>query len=101
MSDYTICPRVIELAGKNKSYLLDILMPFVPNNSNKICLDKKDILLEEYKRKINGNKDLSDWYKWLTYRENFSIIDLEKSYSNLDELLVNIAKASFDKELVV
>lgn len=76
-------------------------MPFVPNNSNKICLDKKDILLEEYKRKINGNKDLSDWYKWLTYRENFSIIDLEKSYSNLDELLVNIAKASFDKELVV
>jgi len=64
MHTYTICPKFLEFAQKNKKYINDVLMVFVPDNSKKIALDTDEKILEIYSGIISQDKDLSDWYKF-------------------------------------
>ena len=58
MSDYTICPDFLKLAGSNKSYLYDVLYPFIPGSNNKkILIDEQGEIIKEYEEIIKRNKE--------------------------------------------
>ena len=99
MSAYTICPKFIEFAKDNKRYINDILMVFVPDNSKTICIDNKEIILSEYDSIIRTDKDLTDWYKFLTmYRESsFTKVQIDDVVTNLP---FQICTNSYDKLLI-
>jgi hypothetical protein len=99
MADYTICPKFIEFSGSNKNYILDILMPFVSDNSNRLCVDSDEKILTEYNKSIKNNKDLLDWYGFLTMRKELNIVKIDSIVSH-HNLPIDICKNSYDKLLI-
>ncbi|WP_233900497.1 hypothetical protein [Tenacibaculum piscium] len=99
MADYTICPKFIEFSGSNKNYILDILMPFVSDNSNRLCVDSDEKILSEYNKSIKNNKDLLDWYGFLTMRKELNIVKIDSIVSH-NNLPIDICKNSYDKLLI-
>jgi hypothetical protein len=99
MPAYTICPKFIEYAGQNIKYINDVLMVFVPENSNSICIDRNEIILNEYAVHIKNNKNLSDWYRFMTmYKDtNFLKVDINEPIENLP---IQICNSSYDKLLI-
>lgn len=99
MSAYTICPKFIEFARQDKKYIKDVLMVFVPENSKTICIDTSDLILNEYNSIIQKDKDLTDWYKFLTMTKdsNFTKVDIETPITNLP---IQICEKSYDKLLI-
>ncbi|MDY0143490.1 MAG: hypothetical protein RBR97_16515 [Bacteroidales bacterium] len=99
MPAYTICPKFIEFAKGNKRYINDVLMVFVPENSKTICIDVDELILKEYNSIIKTDKELTDWYKFLTMIKdsNFTKISFDE---NLDNLPLQICASSYDKLLI-
>ncbi len=99
MPAYTICPKFIEFARQNKKYINDVLMVFVPDNSKTICIDQQELILKEYIEIIQSDKELTDWYKFLSMSKdsNFTKVGLTEE---MDNLPINICKKSFDKLLI-
>lgn len=99
MADYTICPKFIEYASKNKNVILDVLMVFIPDNSKRICIDQNENILAEYNKTIINDKDLLDWYRYLTMRKDISFTKTTIE-NTTDHLPFNICKNSLDKLLI-
>lgn len=99
MFGYTICPRFIEFAGINKSYIFDVLMVFVPDNAKKICIDKDENILAQYSEIAKTNKELLDWIGYLTMRKELNI--LKVGTNNIcEDLTLDICVNSYDKILI-
>jgi hypothetical protein len=99
MSAYTICPKFIEFAKDNKRYINDVLMVFVPDNSKTICIDNNEMILKEFDSIIRTDKELIDWYKFLSMFKdsNFTKVQIEKDITNLP---LQICDNSYDKLLI-
>lgn len=99
MADYTICPKFIEQASIHENLIYDVLWVFLPDNSKRICVDTDEAILTEYNKTVINNKELLDWYRYLTMRKEFSIV--KTKIDNTDEpLQLNICRNSLDKLLI-
>ena len=76
-----------------------MLMVFVPDNSKTICIDQDELILREYEAIINTNKDLTDWYKFLTMFRESSFTKVEINEESKD-LPIHICENSYDKLLI-
>lgn len=99
MSSYTICPKFIEFARQNKKYINDVLMVFVPDNSKTICIDNNELILKLYEPIIKSDKELTDWYKFLTMTKdsNFTKVNISEKIYNLP---IQICEKTFEKQLI-
>ena len=99
MADYTICPKFIEQASIHKNLLFDVLWVFIPENSKRICVDTNEAIFAEYNKTVKNDKELLDWYRYLTMRKEISIARTE--IDNTDEpLQLKICRNSLDKLLI-
>jgi len=99
MTDYTICPEVLEHSISHKKYLFDILFPFVSDNSKRICIDDKKQLLAVYDEIALKDMDLHKWLGYLTFREEVSLSFVDLPVTS-DNLVIDICANTFDKILV-
>ncbi|MGQ8337881.1 hypothetical protein ACUNWD_15130 [Sunxiuqinia sp. A32] len=99
MADYTICPKFIEQASINKNLLYDVLWVFLPNNSKRICVDTNEVIIDEYNKTVKNDKELLDWYRFLTMRRELNIAKTEID-KNDEPLQLNICRNSLDKLLI-
>ena len=102
MPSYTICPEMVEFAGGNLGYFYDVLLPFLPDNSRKICFDNKGFLQEKYFQIAKTNKEILDWLNNLSYRPNISqeVISIDTNPINNNELVLDICKNTIDRKLI-
>jgi len=99
MADYTICPKFIEHASTNKNLILDVLWVFIPDNSKRICVDTDENILSEYNKTVIKDKELLDWYRYLTMRKDISLSKTKIDKTD-EPLQLNICRNSLDKLLV-
>ena len=100
MPDYTICPKFIEYASANKKFINDVLMNFVPDNSKVICIDENEKILVKYHEIINNDKDLSDWFRFLTMSKDLNLkkVKIKNSIGNIS---LDISNNTYDKTLII
>jgi hypothetical protein len=105
MSLYTVCTSLIKHCGKPKNvkYLTNVLFVFTQNNSKKICLDKKGILLEEYKNIAMKSEPLRIWIELLTSKKipGVEFVEINVGFDSIKNLTLNICASTFDKNLAV
>lgn len=99
MAQYTICPQFIEFAGKNPKYIYDVLMVFVPDNSKVICIDEEEKLLKVYDHQIKNNKDLLDWFRFLSMNKEINITKVQIG-NTISNLPLSVCEKSFDRLLI-
>lgn len=99
MADYTICPKFIEQASISKNLIYDVLWVFLPDNSKRICVDTDEVILAEYNKTVINDKELLDWYRYLTMRKDFSIVKTKIEHTD-EPLQLNICRNSLDKLLI-
>ncbi|SMP10197.1 hypothetical protein [Chryseobacterium profundimaris] len=99
MAEYTICPKLIEYSGINKKNIVDLLFAFIPENSKKICIDNDEKIIDVYKRIIEKDKDLSDWFRFLNMNKDSSFLKIPLKNKN-SNLVLNLCSSSFSKNLI-
>ncbi|WP_343608715.1 hypothetical protein [Chryseobacterium oranimense] len=99
MPEYTICPKLIEYSGINKKSIVDLLFVFIPENSKKICVDNDETIIDIYKKIIEKDKDLSDWFRFLSMNKDSSFLKIPLKNKTTD-LVLNLCSSSYSKNLI-